>query len=35
MWIAYVLRSHVEIVESRLSHSLDYLVFWSMHKDLA
>lgn len=34
-WLAYMLRSSVEIVESRLSDGLDYLVFWSMHKDLA
>lgn len=34
-WITYELRSRVESVERRLSHALDYLGFWSMHKDLA
>lgn len=34
-WITDELRSHVESVERRLSHALDYLVFWSMHKGLA
>lgn len=32
MWIAYMLRPHVEIVERRPSHGPDYLVFWSMHR---